>query len=358
MISSSKETIGYNDLKFMLIGIPIISVLISGIIYGKVLTEQPGLFFSSCFVMGFIYTSFFWFAFRELFFFSVRKFGTQNSKRYTFLVPSVIVVYIIVKFLLGFLEHLLFDVEAFEEAVGFTSSVISQILATLVVISLVMAIYESSYLNRMLHKSIIEKQDLQRQNIQSQLDGLRNKVNPHFLFNSLNTLCNLIPESSERAERFVRKMSKVYRYILEIRDEKLISLKEELEYLDAFRFLLNERFRDNLQIKVDVPPSFHSLMVVPLSLQILLENAIKHNIISKEKPLIVQLYIDQNGHLAVQNNLQKKRQVSNSTKFGLQNIKERYQFFTDKTVEVISTTQNFIVLIPLIPESNTSDVKA
>lgn len=352
MISSSKATIGFKDTKFMLVGIPIVSIIVSGILFGHVLIDNPSLFFSSCFVMGFIYTAFYWLSFRELFFYSVRRFGTQNSRRYLFLAPAVVIVYIIVKSFVGFLEDLLFDVEAFEAMVGSTSPTISQVLSSLVLIVLVLALYESSYLNTMLHRSIIEKQDLQRQNIQSQLDGLRNKVNPHFLFNSLNTLCNLIPESPERAESFVRKMSKVYRYILEVRDEKLIPLSEELEYLEAFRFLMNERFRDNLNIEIDFPESYQKMMVVPLSLQILLENAIKHNIISKEKPLLVKLSIDQNGRLAVQNNLQKKRQVSDSTKFGLQNIKERYQFFTDKTVEVINTTQNFIVLLPLINENN------
>ncbi len=258
-------------------------------------------------------------------------------------------LYILIKIFLGtVIETYLFDIHSYP---GFKENgphAISEVLSSMVVIIMILAIYESSYLNGQLHKSIIEKQDLQKQNIQSQLDGLRNKVNPHFLFNSLNTLCNLIPESPERAEKFVQQMSRVYRYILEIRDEKLIPLKEELDYLESFKHLLLERFGDNLSISIEIPDSHRDNKIVPLSLQILLENAIKHNIISKEKPLHVKLYINQNGQLVVENNLQVKRQVGNSTKFGLENIKQRYKFLTDKTVEVISTTQNFIVVLPLI----------
>jgi len=333
----------------MLIGIPVVSLIIDGILYGELAFSAPGSFFGGCLFIGLMYTIGFWIGFRELFFQGIRKYSHNQRKRYSYMIITTLLLYIAIKLFMDFVvEGLLFNLLNINNVVVNEPSIISVILSSIVVTVMVLAIYESSYLNTLLHRSVIEKQALQKQNIQSQLEGIRNKVNPHFLFNSLNTLCTLIPESPERAERFVRHMSKVYRYILEIRDEKLIPLSEELEYLDAFKHLLIERFEDNLSITVDIPESHHSKKIIPLSLQILLENAIKHNVISKFKPLHIKLYVDSDGRLAVENNLQVKRQVSGSTKFGLDNIKQRYGFFTDKTVEVIATTQNFIVLLPLI----------
>ena len=119
-------------------------------------------------------------------------------------------------------------------------------------------------------------------------------------------------------------------------------------YLDAFSKLVEERFGQNLNIEVDIAEKYYQLKIVPLSLQILLENAIKHNVISKLKPLTVKIYVNQDSYLAVENNLQVKNQTGNSTHFGLENIRQRYTFFTDQSVEVITTTQKFIVLLPLV----------
>jgi len=351
MLKDTSELFGFDDRKFVIIGIPLISLIISTILFGEVLLDQPSTFFQSCFFLGIIYTLTFWLAFRVLYVYLINKYKNEstNSKRYLILIPSSILLYVAVKIPVSFLIDNVFcildDMISKEE---FVPHLITETLSSTIIIILVTLLYESSYLNTQLTKSIIANQELEKRNIQSQLEGLRNKVNPHFLFNSLNTLCTIIPESAERSEHFVKQLSKVYRYILEIRDKKLISLKEELAYLDSYTYLLNERFGDNLNIEIEIDKVHFDMNMVPLSLQILLENAIKHNIISKEKPLFVNVYIDANGKLVVKNNLQKKRHVASSTKFGLENIRERYNFFTDKTVEVISTTQNFIVLLPLI----------
>ena len=355
MLQNSKNILGFDDRKFALIGVPVVSLIISGILYGVVLVYNPKDFFSVCFLIGLLYTVSFWIFFRELYLYLIKKFRTEknNMKRYVILVPSVIFLYLILKPIIGFLvAQSVFDYVHMINGVAYESHMISEILSSFIVIIMVLSLYESSYLNYQLHKSLVENQELERQNIQSQLEGLKNKVNPHFLFNSLNTLCSIIPESPDRAERFVRQLSKVYRYILEIRDKKLISLKEELEYLESYTYLLTERFGENINVEVDISKDNYKMNMVPLSLQILVENAIKHNIISKEKPLTVSVYIDENGKLVVKNNLQRKRHVTSSTKFGLENIIERYKFFTDKTVEVIATTQNFIVLLPLVQSNS------
>jgi LytS/YehU family sensor histidine kinase len=211
----------------------------------------------------------------------------------------------------------------------------------------VVAIYESIYFMNELKKSVVEKEKFKRESLHAQLDALRTQVNPHFLFNNLNTLSSIIPEDPQRAVDFVQQLAKVYRHILEVKDEKSIDLKEELDVLKAYAFLLKTRFGDNLDITISVPDEKLKRKIIPLSLQILMENAIKHNIVSSEKPLKIDVYAV-NGRLIVNNNLQKKNQVNESTGIGLDNIRNRYKLLSDKQVEVTESGSNFTVSIPLI----------
>jgi LytS/YehU family sensor histidine kinase len=215
------------------------------------------------------------------------------------------------------------------------------------------AVYQSIHFFRLWEKTVREKESLERAHLSSQLEGLRNQVNPHFLFNSLNTLNYLIPEDSEKAVRFVQQLSKVYRYVLESRDDKLIPISQELQFLDAYIFLQKERFGEKLQISMQGLEDNQSYAIVPLTLQMLFENAIKHNIISTESPLVVELFIEGES-LIVRNNLQRKNQVMDSTGVGLQNIKERYRMLLDKTVDVIVSDRYYTVVLPLIKLSNES----
>jgi LytS/YehU family sensor histidine kinase len=208
--------------------------------------------------------------------------------------------------------------------------------------------YESMRYSQLLRQTLIEKEQLAKANLQSQLEGLRNQVNPHFLFNSLNTLTHLIPENPENAVRFVQKMSKVYRYILEMRDSSTTPLSTELEFLKAYIFLLKERFGDNFQAEINAnTEGVLNLEIIHLSLQIVVENAIKHNVISAEKPLLIEVFID-NNDLIVRNNLQRKNQVQIGTGTGLENIKDRYALMSDKKMKVIVTPQYFTVFLPLL----------
>jgi len=219
-------------------------------------------------------------------------------------------------------------------------------VALVVTVFIAMFMHGKAFLKEW-RNSASEAERLKNENLKARFETLKNQVNPHFLFNSLNTLTYLIPEDEDRAVAFVQQLSKVYRYILEIRDEKLIPLSEELKFLDAYIYLLKERFGNNIHVKVNVPEVTLGHKVVPLSLQLLLENAIKHNIISNLKPLMIEVFVEK-GKLIVRNNLQKKNQVMNSTKAGLQNIKNRYSFFSNKKVEVLNTSEYFIVMLPLL----------
>jgi LytS/YehU family sensor histidine kinase len=299
-----------------------------------------------------MFTTAYWLSCRSIFIFSRKKFPSyqQIGRRVLAAAGLTLIAFVLINFLLEPVDNFICGSER-----DLDSSRLAYIVPSLMIIALISSIYESIYLYQQLKTSIQEKEELKRENIQSQLEGLKSQVNPHFLFNSLNTLTYLIPEDADRAVEFVRKLSQTYRYILEIRDKKLVSLREELDFLHAYLFLLKERFGENLQINIHVDSSCLDRQMVSLSLQLLIENAIKHNIISTQKPLFIELSVNPQGHLVVKNNLQKKQQSMPSTGTGLQNIRNRYRFFSDEAVEVITTARHFIVTLPLLePQKETA----
>jgi LytS/YehU family sensor histidine kinase len=228
-----------------------------------------------------------------------------------------------------------------------TDALINSNSAAIFCTIMILGIYESIYFMNELKKSVEEKETLKRESLKAQLDALKTQVNPHFLFNNLNTLTALIPDTPGQAIEFVQQLSKVYRHILEVQDEKTIPLKDELDVLKAYGFLLKTRFGDNLDIEIDVPAEKLQQGIVPLSLQLLMENAIKHNIVSAEKPLKIKIF-SENGNLLVSNNLQIKNQLTESTGIGLDNIRNRYKLFSDDEVKVTESGESFTVSIPLI----------
>lgn len=345
MALRAKKYLGFNDKWLMLIGIPVVSYIISALMFGHVFEEDVLCNIAKCSFVGLIYVTVYWLVFRELFIFFRKRYPElkESVSRVIYQVLAIIIVYLIVGELADAVVKTFIKPYMFIPEPEPTTATI----ASLTVAFFVISIYETIFFYTKLQKSITEKEQLERENIKSQLEGLKNQVNPHFLFNSLNTLTYLIPEDEDRAVAFVQQLSKVYRYILEIRDEKLIPLSEELKFLDAYIYLLKERFGNNIHVEVKVPDSALNHKVVPLSLQLLLENAIKHNIISNLKPLMIEVFVEK-GKLIVRNNLQKKNQVMNSTKAGLQNIKNRYSFFSNKKVEVLNTSEYFIVMLPLL----------
>lgn len=195
--------------------------------------------------------------------------------------------------------------------------------------------------------SLAELERFKKENAEFRFESLRAQVNPHFLFNSLNTLSSLIFQDQQKAESFVRELSDVYRYILENKDRELVTLKKELEILKSYIYLILLRFEQNLSITIDIENSEDNLLIAPLSLQMLVENATKHNIISKKKPLKVKIY-SEDDYIVVRNNIQRKKIKIYSSKLGLENIKSRYNFLTNKEVEIFEETNEFLVKIPLI----------
>lgn len=185
----------------------------------------------------------------------------------------------------------------------------------------------------------------------AKFESLKSQIDPHFLFNSLNVLTSLISENPSQAEKFTTKLSKVYRYVLEQRNKDLIPLSEELTFAKTYMELLGMRFEDAVQFNIPKTVSNQELKIVPLSLQLLLENAVKHNVVSPSKPLTISIYEDQD-YLVIENNVNPKEAVGKSTKVGLQNIADRYGLITQKSVQIENNNKTFKVRIPLLIKMN------
>lgn len=197
-------------------------------------------------------------------------------------------------------------------------------------------------------QATINSEILKKENIAAKYESLKNQVNPHFLFNSFNALSNLVYEDQDKAVSFIKQLSEVYRYVLDTRDKEVVTLEEEKKFLDSYLYLQQIRFGDKLKLQVDLGGI--KSMVAPLVLQMLVENAIKHNIISEENPLTIRVY-SRDGFLVIENTLQKKTIMQeDSPGIGLDNIQKRYEFLSDKKVEVIQN-EMFIVKLPIISES-------
>ncbi|QHT69007.1 hypothetical protein GXP67_21320 [Rhodocytophaga rosea] len=196
----------------------------------------------------------------------------------------------------------------------------------------------------------IESVKLTQAQLSLQLQILKNQLSPHFLFNSLNTISSLIYKDAAVAEKFIRKLSLTYQYIIATQGQALVTLAEELTFLQAYVFLLKSRFEEALEVTITIPAHVLQSRIPPLTLQLLLENAVKHNIVSDETPLQINIYLDVNEWITVSNTIQENINPGSSFKIGLDNITKRYQFQTDRKIEV-SKDKLFTVKLPLLPAS-------
>jgi sensor histidine kinase YesM len=195
-------------------------------------------------------------------------------------------------------------------------------------------------------KSANKEEKLKVEMLDYKYKTLVNQVNPHFLFNSLNVLTSLVYEDQDLAVKFIRQLSKVYRYTLENKERDLVSLKEEAAYIDSYVFLLKIRFEEALIVDMKIPKD-ENRFLIPMALQIIVENAIKHNNISEKEPLRIKIKVVEDC-LVVENNLQLPENKSESTGFGLENIQKRLDFLTDKKLRITTTDGQFIVKIPIL----------
>lgn len=212
---------------------------------------------------------------------------------------------------------------------------------------IVLLCFYAFYIYKAYSDSKVKEQKIIAGTASAQFESLKNQIDPHFLFNSLNVLSSLIEENPENAQRFTTSLSKIYRYVLEQKDKELISVQEELAFAKTYMNLLKMRFENS--ITYEVPTAFDNpeAKVVPLSLQLLLENTIKHNVVSEQKPLHIRIYIE-NNYLIVENNFQKKEVLQDRRGVGLQNIVNRYGLISERKVLIEQNEHYFKVKIPIL----------
>jgi two-component system LytT family sensor kinase len=195
--------------------------------------------------------------------------------------------------------------------------------------------------------SLVKAERLEKEKTQVQFDNLKNQLNPHFLFNALTSLNSLIFENQALASQFLQHLSKVYRYVLQNKDKNFVTVQTEMDFIQNYVFLLNTRFESALTITFRVDAEFREKAIVPVTLQILIENALKHNVVDKDRPLSIRIETN-DDYLVVSNNLQLRKLVETSNKQGLDNLKSLYKYLTDKPVKVGSNEAGFSVGVPLV----------
>jgi len=219
------------------------------------------------------------------------------------------------------------------------------LLVTLIV---VLVLYVVHFYKAITKREITAQKTIAKTEI-AKYESLKSQIDPHFLFNSLNVLTSLIEENPNQAEKFTTKLSKVYRYVLEQKEKTLVPLQEELDFAKVYIELLKMRFEDSIQFTIPDKTINLDYKIVPLSLQLLLENAVKHNAISEDIPLQITIEID-NGSLVISNNYNEKKHLKKGTGVGLLNIIERYGLLTQKQVLISKTKEAFVVTLPLLTQ--------
>ncbi|AWW29232.1 histidine kinase [Echinicola strongylocentroti] len=223
----------------------------------------------------------------------------------------------------------------------------------------VMSINFGVYFMQRWKKAALRSEQLQAENLKSRLESLKVHVDPHFLFNNLNVLSSLIDIDTEDAHRFLNKFAEVYRYVLQHRDEELVELDTEIEFIHSYIYLFQKRLNRQLKITIDYPPSSTIFHIPTLAVQMLLENAIKHNIATVSKPLTILIFMEDARYIVVQNTYQpKNQQYSSLPKTGLDNIMKRLAYFSDEEMVIEQTTDKFTVKLPLlVVDSKRKDIQ-
>jgi two-component system LytT family sensor kinase len=334
----------FNDKRIRFFSMPILALLILLATHWQdVILKGTPPSWLQWYLMCLVNTIVIWEGCRKIMLYFIHKYSHYSQTQYRLILQSltVLVYLLIVTYMLDELICKILLNQAKEEELleGFQHSLVPTFI--------VMLIYETAFFFYRWKEYMIKTEALARANVQSQLDALKSQIDPHFLFNSLNTLAALIDDENIDAQEYLSKLADVYRYVLINKEKNTVSIAEEIDFINAYIYLNKTRFRENLQVELAVPPTNYSQRIAPLSLQILVENAIKHNVISPEKPLNIKILCNED-YLVVENNLQEKRTFEQSTKVGLQNIKNRYALLCQTPIEIIKTTQFFTVRLPIL----------
>jgi len=339
------NTIRLNDRRFLLIGIPILALLVL-LPRGLLHIRSGGIFLLNWGIsLGF--TTCFWLTGRALWLALFRRFPRveQTSRRLWLLATintlTTALVTLVLISISGWAQGIRLDVGTFLSEFGLN-------MVPTVVVQL---IYESTHFFRQWEQNVRRAEQLQSADVQSQLEALQSQLDPHFLFNSLNTLSALIEPGNAPAQQFVEQLADVYRYVLLAREKPTVPLAEELAFVDTYLALHKARFRENLRVTQEVPAALLSRHVAPLSVQLLVENALKHNVASRDFPLELRLRADADtSYLLVENTLRPRTAgLVPGTNMGLRNVRHRYELLqAPQPVTISSDNGWFRVQLPLL----------
>ena len=194
----------------------------------------------------------------------------------------------------------------------------------------------------------LENESLRREALQSQFESLKNQLSPHFLFNSLTALKTLINEAPETAQNYINNLSKALRYTLQSNEKKLVTLREEMDFTESYLYLIKMRYDTNLTIIIDINDKYSEYNLPPLTIQTLVENAVKHNEISKRRPLTITIRTDENANMVVSNNIQRKITEEEGTGIGLTNLSKQFHILLGKEISISNENDEFTVMIPIL----------
>ncbi len=264
---------------------------------------------------------------------------------------TIILTYYIVGIpIMGFVIYIINSVHPITAPINYgSSSIYRKIFLSFMLCSIILLIKYMFELLDEKQKIRIENERLLRENLQARFEMLRQQVNPHFLFNSLATLKTMMYSDIGKAEEFIIHLSDIFRYSLKTSSDEKVLLREELSILEAYIFMLKCRFEQKLIVKINIDKKYNDFYIPPFTLQIIVENCVKHNIISNKAPLKIDIFSNEAAQLTISNSLQPKNSVETSTHVGLANIDKRYQYLCNEHIEINRENQLFKVIIPLIP---------
>jgi sensor histidine kinase YesM len=345
---AAREYLGFDDRLLVIIGIPLLGFFIPIVFYDSSPTTLGWSGFLPHFLVALLYTTTYWLVSRAIVVFWRKRW--PSLKKTTLRIAVTMTTLVAVVLLIEGLCRVSFGWTAVMEAGNMAKAdrPFSQTapISLLLVLS-VMSMYEAMYYFQRYRNAELARERLLRSQVETQLDALSKQVDPHFLFNSLNTLVAIIPEDSAAAVKFTQRLSAVYRRLLDWRHAQFVSVRDELKALSDYNYLLAVRFEDQFYLDIDIDEDLLDHKIIPLALQILVENAVKHNEASRKHPLRISIRNSEET-LIISNTLRPKPTRSNeSTGFGLQNLRDRLQYQGDRKLVIRETETIFEVLMPV-----------
>ncbi|MET1260230.1 histidine kinase [Flagellimonas sp. DF-77] len=345
LLNPSKEILGFDDRIICIIGIVLNTHGAMAIYYtGSIFTTD---FFTYCLKWSefLLIVTVLWLVTRAMYLALVKRFpGSSNRVKRWVRIPFFLIPFAGISLLFVYYIRPLFNIMV----PGYPEPHISIELITGSIITMLdIGVYEGIHMYTELKNSKIKEETLKKEHLTSKLASLQNQISPHFLFNSLNTLVYLIDTDKDKGIEFVHKLAYIYKCVLESSEKEFVTLKEELNYINAYTELLIERFGTNLTVDFEIAPNERKKKIVPLAMQLGIENAVKHNIISIKKPLNIAI-ATANDYLIIKNNLQKREVREPHLGLGLKNIVNRYSLLTNREVVVETNSSDFILKLPLL----------